>query len=142
MVQINQTFRKMSRLVRDLAHKFEKDVDFQTKGDDTAIDRNMVESLYDPLVHMIRNSLDHGVEPPKERLSKGKSPKGLVSLKAYHQGGNVVIELSDDGRGLDAEKVLSRALEKGLIQPGESLSDAAVHNLVFQPGFSTAEKVT
>jgi two-component system chemotaxis sensor kinase CheA len=142
MVQINQTFRKMSRLVRDLASKFEKDVEFTTAGDDTEIDRNMVESLYDPLVHMIRNSLDHGLEPPKERLSKGKSPKGQLLLKAYHQGGNVIIELNDDGRGLDTEKVLGRALERGLVQPGEALTDAAIHSLVFQPGFSTADKIT
>jgi two-component system chemotaxis sensor kinase CheA len=142
MVQINNTFRKMSRLVRDLAHKFEKDVEFQTQGDDTEIDRNMVESLYDPLVHMIRNALDHGLEHPKERLAAGKSPKGLVTLKAYHQGGNVVIELSDDGRGLDTEKVIEKAVEKGLIQPGDVPTQATIHNLVFQAGFSTAEKVT
>ena len=142
MVQINQTFRKMNRLVRDLAGKFEKDVEFTTYGDDTEIDRNMVENLYDPLVHMIRNSLDHGLEHPKERLANGKAPKGQVVLKAYHQGGNVIIELSDDGRGLDTEKVVGRALERGLIQPGEALSEAAIHNLVFQPGFSTADKIT
>ncbi|MDR2387836.1 MAG: chemotaxis protein CheA, partial [Deltaproteobacteria bacterium] len=142
MVQISNTFRKMSRLVRDLAHKFEKDVEFQTQGEDTEIDRNMVESLYDPLVHMIRNALDHGLELPKERLSLGKSPKGLVSLKAYHQGGNVVIELSDDGKGLDTQKVIEKAVEKGLIQPGENLSTMALHNLVFQPGFSTNDKIT
>ncbi|MDR2422227.1 MAG: chemotaxis protein CheA, partial [Deltaproteobacteria bacterium] len=90
MVQINQTFRKMSRLVRDLAHKFEKDVELLTVGEETEIDRNMVESIYDPLVHMIRNCMDHGLEPPQERLAAGKPPKGLVTLKAYHQGGNVV----------------------------------------------------
>jgi two-component system chemotaxis sensor kinase CheA len=142
MVQINNTFRKMSRLVRDLAHKFEKDVEFQSQGDDTEIDRNMVESLYDPLVHMIRNALDHGLELPKERLAKGKSPKGLVLLKAYHQGGNVVIELSDDGKGLDTDKVIQKAMAQGLVAPGENLSPVAIHNLVFQPGFSTVDKVT
>ncbi|MDR1309397.1 MAG: chemotaxis protein CheA, partial [Deltaproteobacteria bacterium] len=142
MVQINNTFRKMGRLVRDLAHKFEKDVDFQTQGDDTEIDRNMVESLYDPLVHMIRNALDHGLEMPKDRLAAGKSPKGILTLRAYHQGGNVVIELSDDGKGLDTEKVVSKAVEKGLIQPGESLSQTAIHGLVFQPGFSTNDRIT
>ncbi|MDR3205326.1 MAG: chemotaxis protein CheW [Deltaproteobacteria bacterium] len=142
MVQINNTFRKMNRLVRDLAHKFEKDVDFQTIGDDTEIDRNMVESLYDPLVHMIRNSLDHGLESPKERLAKGKSPKGQLTLKAYHQGGNVVIELSDDGRGLDIEKVLQKAASLGLVNHGENLSTTAIHNLIFQPGFSTVDRVT
>ncbi|MDR2367939.1 MAG: chemotaxis protein CheA [Deltaproteobacteria bacterium] len=142
MVQINNTFRKMSRLVRDLAHKFEKDVEFVTQGDDTEIDRNMVESLYDPLVHMIRNALDHGLELPKERLKAGKSPKGQVMLKAYHQGGNVVIELSDDGKGLDTAKVIEKAVEKGLLQPGEVPSQVAIHNLVFQAGFSTNDKIT
>ncbi|MDR1166531.1 MAG: chemotaxis protein CheW [Deltaproteobacteria bacterium] len=142
MVQINNTFRKMNRLVRDLAHKFEKDVDFTTTGEDTEIDRNMVETIYDPLVHMIRNSLDHGLEPPRERVAAGKPPKGLVSLKAYHQGGNVVIELSDDGRGLDEEKVLRKAQEQGLVAAGESLTSAQIHNLVFHPGFSTADKIT
>ncbi|MDR2461292.1 MAG: chemotaxis protein CheA, partial [Deltaproteobacteria bacterium] len=142
MVQISNTFRKMNRLVRDLAHKFEKDVDFVTSGEDTEIDRNMVESIYDPLVHMIRNALDHGLEPPKERIALGKSPKGQLSLKAYHQGGNVVIELADDGRGLDIEKVVQVAEEKGIIQPGEMLTDAQAHNLIFQPGFSTKDSIT
>jgi two-component system chemotaxis sensor kinase CheA len=142
MVQISNTFRKMGRLVRDLAHKFEKDVEFQTQGEDTEIDRNMVESLYDPLVHMIRNALDHGLELPKERQATGKSPKGLVILKAYHQGGNVVIELSDDGRGLDSKKVVEKAMEKGLLQPGDNPTIAAIHNLVFLPGFSTNDKIT
>jgi chemotaxis protein histidine kinase CheA len=142
MVQINQTFRKMNRLVRDLAHKFEKDVELVTIGEETEIDRNMVESIYDPLVHMIRNCLDHGLESPEERRAAGKSPKGLVTLKAYHQGGNVVIELSDDGRGLDREKVWAKALEKGLVHPNDNLSSQALHNLVFQPGFSTKDRVT
>ena len=142
MVQINQTFQKMNRLVRDLAHKFDKDVKFETIGNDTEIDRNMVESIYDPLVHLMRNALDHGLETPAQRRAAGKPPQGVVRLKAYHQGGNVVIELSDDGRGLDREKVLQKALEQGLISPGEALSEAAVHALVFSPGFSTAEKVS
>jgi chemotaxis protein histidine kinase CheA len=142
MVQINNTFRRMNRLVRDLAHKFEKDVEFVSVGEDTEIDRGMVEAIYDPLVHMIRNALDHGLESPKERAAMGKSPKGLVTLKAYHQGGNVVIELSDNGRGLDVDKVISKAEEKGLIQPGENLSLQQIHNLVFQPGFSTVDKIT
>ncbi|MDR2340072.1 MAG: hypothetical protein LBF40_08070, partial [Deltaproteobacteria bacterium] len=142
MVQINNTFRRMNRLVRDLAHKFEKDVDFVSIGEDTEIDRGMVEAIYDPLVHMIRNALDHGLESPKERIAMGKSPKGQVTLKAYHQGGNVVIELSDNGRGLDTEKVIRKAEEKGLIQPGENLSVQQIHNLVFQPGFSTVDKIT
>ncbi|MDR1045815.1 MAG: chemotaxis protein CheA [Candidatus Adiutrix sp.] len=142
MVQINPTFQKMNRLVRDLAHRFEKDVKYETVGGDTDIDRNMVESIYDPLVHLVRNALDHGLESPAERRAGGKSPQGLVRLKAYHQGGSVVIELSDDGRGLDRARVLNKAVEQGLISPGENLSDAAVHALVFQPGFSTADQVS
>lgn len=142
MVQIHQTFQKMNRLVRDLSHKFDKDVKFETIGGDTEIDRNMVESIYDPLVHLMRNALDHGLEPPAERRAAGKSPQGVLRLKAYHQGGNVVIELSDDGRGLNKDKVLRKALEQGLIGPGEVLTEAAVHALVFTPGFSTAEKVS
>jgi two-component system chemotaxis sensor kinase CheA len=142
MVQIAQTFQKMNRLVRDLAHKFEKDVRFETVGSDTEVDRNMVESIYDPLVHLVRNALDHGLEMPNERKAAGKSPQGTVSLKAYHQGGNVVIELTDDGRGLDTAKVLKKAIDQGLVSPGDNLSEAAIHNLVFQPGFSTADKVS
>jgi two-component system chemotaxis sensor kinase CheA len=142
MVQMSNTFRRMNRLVRDLAHKFEKDVEFVSIGEDTEIDRGMVEAIYDPLVHMIRNALDHGLESPKERIAHGKPPKGVVTLKSYHQGGNVVIELSDDGRGLDEEKVIQKAEEKGLIQPGEILTTQQIHNLVFQPGFSTVDKVT
>ena len=142
MVQIRQTFQKMNRLVRDLAHKFDKDVKFETVGDDTEIDRNMVESIYDPLVHLMRNSLDHGLETPAERRAMGKPPQGTVRLKAYHQGGNVVIELSDDGRGLDKEKVLKKALEQGLIAPGEVLTEAAIHALIFHPGFSTADRIS
>ena len=142
MVQIRQTFQKMNRLVRDLAHRFEKDVKFETIGDDTEIDRNMVESIYDPLVHLVRNSLDHGLEPPDERRAKGKSPQGHLSLKAYHQGGNVVIELADDGRGLDREKVLAKARARGLVGENEEPGDAVLHGLVFHPGFSTAQTVS
>ena len=142
MVQIRQTFQKMNRLVRDLAHRFEKDVKFETFGDDTEIDRNMVESIYDPLVHLVRNSLDHGLENPDERRLVGKSPQGHLVLKAYHQGGNVVIELNDDGRGLDAEKVLAKGRAQGLVGEQEELSPAALHSLVFQPGFSTASTVS
>ncbi|MDR1041035.1 MAG: chemotaxis protein CheW [Deltaproteobacteria bacterium] len=142
MVVIKNTFQKMNRLVRDLSHKFEKDIEFTTIGDDTEIDRNMVESIYDPLVHMIRNALDHGIETAAERRAVGKPVKGALVLKAYHQGGNVVIELSDDGRGLDVAKVQQKAEEKGFIQPGETLTVAQAHNVVFQPGFSTTDKVT
>ena len=142
MVQIGPTFQKMNRLVRDLAHKFEKDVKFETLGNDTEIDRNMVESIYDPLVHLVRNALDHGLETPLERRAQGKSPQGLIRLRAYHQGGNVVIELSDDGRGLDTAKALEKAIAQGLVSPSENLTEAAIHALVFQPGLSTAEQIS
>ncbi|MDR1314556.1 MAG: chemotaxis protein CheW [Deltaproteobacteria bacterium] len=142
MVVIKNTFQKMNRLVRDLSHKFEKDIDFATAGDDTEIDRNMVESIYDPLVHMIRNALDHGIEPGDERRKAGKPQKGSLVLKAYHQGGNVVIELSDDGRGLNLPKVQQKAEELGMVQPGELLSVAQAHSIVFEPGFSTTDRVT
>jgi len=142
MVTIAATFQKMNRLVRDLAHKFEKNVRLEIVGAETEVDRNMVESLYDPLVHLVRNSLDHGIESPAERRAAGKPPQGVVRLRAYHQSGNVVIEMQDDGRGLDTEKVLHKALEKGLVAPGKTLSDAAIHALVFQPGFSTADRIS
>jgi two-component system chemotaxis sensor kinase CheA len=128
--------------VRDLSHKFEKDVRLETIGSETEVDRNVVDSLYDPLVHMVRNSLDHGLETQAERKTAGKPPQGTVRLRAYHQGGNVVIEMSDDGRGLDTEKVLKKAIDKGLVPPGRAMSPAAIHALVFQPGFSTAEKIS
>jgi chemotaxis protein histidine kinase CheA len=142
MVVIKNTFQKMRRLVRDLAHKFEKELEFTTQGDDTEIDRNMVESIYDPLVHMVRNAMDHGIEPPDQRRAAGKPIKGTLVLKAYHQGGNVVIELSDDGRGLDVAKVQSKAEELGMVQPGEVLTTAQAHSIIFQPGFSTADRVS
>ena len=142
MVPIASTFQKMNRLVRDLANKFEKDVRLETIGSETEVDRNMVESIFDPLVHMVRNALDHGLETQAKRKEAGKPPQGTVRLKAYHQGGNVVIEMNDDGRGLDKEKVLKKALEKGLIPSGKILSDAAIHALVFQPGFSTSDRIS
>ena len=142
MVPISPTFQKMNRLVRDLAHKFEKDVRLETIGSETDVDRNMVDSLYDPLVHMVRNALDHGIETQAERKAAGKPLQGTVRLRAHHQGGNVVVEMSDDGRGLDTEKVLKKAVEKGLIPPGKTMSSAAIHALVFQPGFSTSDQVS
>lgn len=142
MVPIRQTFQKMIRLVRDLSRKSGKKVDLVMSGEDTEIDRNMVEAIYDPLVHMVRNSIDHGIELPAARREKGKSPEGLIHLWAFHQGGNVVIEIHDDGRGLDVEKILDKAIDRGLASPGDQLGDSAVFNLIFLPGFSTAEKVT
>jgi len=142
MVPIRQAFQKMIRLVRDLAKKSGKRVQLQMEGEETEIDRNMVEEIYEPLVHMVRNAIDHGIEPPEERRARGKPEEGTVLLRAYHKGGNIVIEISDDGRGLDPEKILKRAREQGLVAEGEELSDKEVLHLIFRPGFSTAEEVT
>jgi two-component system chemotaxis sensor kinase CheA len=142
MVPLKSTFQKMARLVRDLAHKSGKQVSFITEGEDTEIDRNMVDVLNDPLVHIIRNSLDHGIEMPEIRESCGKARVGTVRLSAFHTGGNVVVELQDDGKGLDREKIFKKAIERGLIESDRSMSESEVLNLIFLPGFSTTEKVT
>ncbi len=142
MVPLKATFAKMQRLVRDLARKSGKQVDLTTEGEETEIDRNMVDVLGDPLVHMIRNAVDHGLEPPEERLAAGKPARGSVRLVAYHAGGNVVVELHDDGRGLSRERIVGKAVERGLIDGADGMTDSEVWNLIFAPGFSTAERVT
>ena len=142
MVPLKRTFQKMARLVRDLAHKAGKSVQFVTEGGDTEIDRNMVEVLNDPLVHMMRNAVDHGIDTSEQRAAAGKDLTGTVYLRAYHSAGNVVIELEDDGKGLDRDKIIAKALDRGLVEPGRELSDAEAYSLIFQPGFSTAEKIT
>ncbi|MBU0909948.1 MAG: chemotaxis protein CheA, partial [Proteobacteria bacterium] len=142
MVPIRQTFQKMTRLVRDLSKKTGKLVNLVMDGEETEIDRNMVDSIYDPLVHMIRNSVDHGVQVPDERLKRGKPEAGTVRLSAYQKGGNIIIEIADDGEGVNTEKIRSKALERGLIQAGGSYSDHEINNLIFLPGFSTADKIT
>ncbi|HEY0931743.1 MAG TPA: chemotaxis protein CheA [Gemmatimonas sp.] len=142
MVPLRPTFQKLARVVRDTAAKAGKTVQFITEGDDVEIDRNMVDRLSDPLVHMVRNAVDHGVEPPTERQANGKTPMGIVRLRAYHASGNVVVELIDDGRGLHREKIVKKGLEKKLIESDKGMTDSDVFNLIFAPGFSTAEKVT
>lgn len=142
MVPIRQTFQKMIRLVRDLSRKSGKRVGLDMSGEETEIDRNMVEAIYDPMVHMIRNSVDHGVETPQERLNKGKPAEGRIQVRAFHQGGNVIIEIEDNGQGLNRDKILAKAIERGLVDTDDSPSDGAIFNLIFQPGFSTADKIT
>jgi two-component system chemotaxis sensor kinase CheA len=142
MVPIKQTFQRMSRLVRDLSKSAGKLVFVELEGEDTEIDRNMVDEIYNPLVHMIRNSIDHGLEVPEERIREGKSEKGLIKLSAYHRGGSIVIEISDDGRGLNKQKLIEKAMKNRFLQSPEGLSDAEIFRLVFMPGLSTAEKVT
>jgi len=142
MVPIKNTFQKMLRLVRDLARKANKEVQLLMSGEDTEIDRNMVEEIYEPMVHMIRNSIDHGLEPLEERKAVNKPGKGTIILRAYHKGGNIVIEIEDDGRGLNQEKILEKAIAKGLVREGEKLTESEINNLIFHPGFSTAETIT
>ncbi|QTA81686.1 Two component system histidine kinase, Hpt-family [Desulfonema limicola] len=142
MIPLKTTFRKMARLVRDLSKKIGKNVTFITEGEDTEIDRNMVDIINDPLVHMVRNALDHGIELPEDREKAGKPRNGTVHLSAYHSAGNVVVEIKDDGKGLDRLAIISKAKERGLIEDGANLNDREVYNLVFEPGFSTAKIVS
>ncbi len=142
MVTIRATFQKMTRLVRDLAAKQQKQVQLVLSGEETELDRNVVEEISDPLIHMIRNAADHGVEKPEARLARGKPALGTIHLRAFHRGGNIVIQIQDDGNGLNKEKLLSKAREKGIVKPGQSLSDKEIYDLIFAPGFSTAEQVT
>lgn len=142
MIPIKQTFQRISRLVRDLAKDAGKLVAVEMQGEETEIDRNMVDEIYNPIVHMIRNSVDHGIEMPGERVKLGKSEQGLIRLKAYHRGGNIIIEISDDGRGLGKEKILEKAIKNGIINSADSLTDQDIFRLIFLPGLSTAKAVT
>jgi two-component system chemotaxis sensor kinase CheA len=142
MIPVGQLFGRMARLVRDLARKSGKQANLELSGEDTELDRNMVEELADPLMHMIRNAVDHGAETPEARIAAGKNPVARLDLKAYHQGGFINIEISDDGRGLVREKILAKAQARGLVSGGENLSDQEVFGFIFEPGFSTAEQIT
>ncbi len=142
MVPIKQTFQKMVRVVRDTAKKQGKQVRLELVGETTEIDRNMVEKFYDPLVHMVRNSVDHGIEPTADRVKAGKPEEGTVVLSAYHKGGAVCIEIKDDGKGLDKERIIAKALQKGLIDDPEAFSDEEIYHLIMKAGFSTAEVIT
>ncbi|MCE5341947.1 MAG: chemotaxis protein CheA [Planctomycetaceae bacterium] len=143
MVPIEGVFQKMARLVRDLSHKAEKKINFVTRGEETELDRNIVDKIADPLVHMVRNSVDHGIEATaEERIKNGKNPAGKVELRAFHQAGNIVIEIEDDGKGLNKERILKKAIDNGLVDPNQQLTDEEIFKLVFHAGLSTAEKVT
>ena len=142
MIPIGQLFQKTARLVRDLSRKAGKQVELELIGEETELDRNIVEELADPLMHMVRNAVDHGIETPEQRERAGKSATAKVTLKAGHQAGHIVIQVSDDGRGLDREKILSKAREKNLVSEDAPLSESEIFNLIFHPGFSTAEKIT
>ncbi len=142
MVPLRPTFQKLARLVRDTANKAQKQAEYETSGEDTEIDRTLVDFIADPLMHMIRNAVDHGIERPEDRVAAGKPAKGRVSLSATHAGGYVVVELKDDGKGLDRGRIVQKAIENGLIETGDDMTDAEVYALIFAPGFSTAETVT
>lgn len=143
MVPVRATFQKMARLVRDLGKKAGKQVEFSMKGEDTELDKSVVDKIGDPLVHMIRNAVDHGLEATTEdRVRAGKPPAGHVQLRAYHKAGNIHIEIADDGRGLDRDAILRKAKERGLLKDNETLSDKEVWNLIFEAGFSTAKQIT
>lgn len=139
---VSSVFSRMPRLVRELAGETGKEVQLVTSGENTEVDKTVVENLVDPLTHMIRNSIDHGLETPDDREAAGKPRQGTVHLSAQHRSGRIVIEVSDDGRGINRARVLAKAMEKGLVLPGSSLSDEEIDNLIFLPGFSTADKVS
>ncbi len=142
MVPIGATFHKMGRVCRDIARKAEKQIEFLVEGEDTELDKNVIQEISDPLMHMVRNAVDHGVETREERKAAGKSEKGIVKLRAYHLGGNIVIEVTDDGKGLDPEVLLKKGIEKGMVDPDAQLSEQQIYQLVMTAGFSTATKVT
>ncbi|MFN0102763.1 MAG: chemotaxis protein CheA [Bryobacteraceae bacterium] len=142
VVPVGQTFRRMARVFRDLVRKSNKMATLETAGEDAELDRTIVERLADPLMHMVRNAVDHGLELPADREKAGKPAEGRIRLTATHQSGHVVIEVSDDGRGLDHDRILSKAIERGLVKENAQLTRTAILELIFEPGFSTSEQVT
>lgn len=142
MVPIAGVFQKMARLTRDVSKKVGKEIEFVLIGSETELDRNVVEAISDPLVHIVRNCIDHGVEKPDERVKAGKPRAGRVVLKACHQGGNVVVEITDDGRGLNKERIVQKAVAAGIVKEGQELTEQQIFERIFHPGLSTAEKIT
>ena len=142
MVPIKDTLLPFRRLVRDIAKKQEKEIELEILGESTELDKTITEKIKDPLKHMLRNSVDHGIESPEERKSAGKDPKGKIVLEASHQNGEVLIQISDDGKGIDKEAVSKKAIERGLLEEGKVLTQEEANKMIFRPGFSTAEKVT
>jgi two-component system, chemotaxis family, sensor kinase CheA len=142
MVKIGATFSRFQRTVRDVSRELGKEIQLIVHGEDTELDKTVVERIADPLTHLVRNSMDHGIEPADVRLARGKPALGTVTLNAYHDSGSVVIEVSDDGGGLKRDKILAKAMQRGLVEEGRSLTDSEVFAFIFEAGFSTAEKVT
>ena len=142
MMPISFTFSRFPRLVRDMSSKMGKKIDLKLVGESTELDKTVIEKIGDPMVHLVRNSLDHGIEMPEDRVAAGKPETGTIELNAYHQGGNIVIEIKDDGKGMDKDKLLNKAIDKGLVSEDDVLSDKQIFELIFMPGFSTAEVVS
>jgi two-component system chemotaxis sensor kinase CheA len=142
MLPISFAFNRFPRMIRDLALKIDKKVELVICGENTELDKTVMEQISDPLVHLVRNAIDHGIETAEERIRKGKPEQGCIRLDAYHQGGNIVIEVTDDGKGLDTTAIHHKAIEKGLIDSNEPLSENEIYDLIFQPGFSTASQVS
>jgi two-component system chemotaxis sensor kinase CheA len=142
MVKIGGTFSRFQRVVHDVSRELGKDIRLVVNGEDTELDKTVVEKIGDPLTHLVRNAIDHGIDSADLRAERGKPPVGTVSLNAFHDSGSIVIEVSDDGGGLDRDKILAKAVERGLVEAGRVLTDAEIYGLIFEPGFSTAEKVT
>lgn len=144
MQPVSFAFNRFPRMVHDISQKLSKQIRLEMIGEDTEMDKTIMEKLNDPLVHLVRNSMDHGLEPPEERINAGKEPEGYVRLRAFHQGGSIIVEISDDGRGLSREKILGKAIEKGLVteKDAELWPDEQVFNLLFEAGFSTADTLS
>lgn len=142
MMPISSVFNRFPRLVRDLGKQLGKKVELEIMGETTELDKTVIEQIGDPLVHLVRNSMDHGIEMPEVRRAEGKKETGTIVLNAFHQGGNIVIEISDDGAGLNAENILKKAIERGLVNEDDSLADEKIYELIMMPGFSTAEQIT
>ena len=142
MIPLDGLFNKMRRLVRDLSKKFDKEINLEVSGEETEMDRNVMEEISDPLVHIIRNAIDHGVEAKEKRKAAGKREAGTIELRARYEGNEIWITIADDGGGLDKEKIVARAKERGVVQEDQNLSDSEIYQLIFEPGFSTAEQVS
>lgn len=142
MINLKGTFQKMGRMVRDLSRQLDKQVKVIMEGEETELDKSIVEHLADPLIHLIRNSMDHGIETPQEREAAHKDPEGTIKIKSYHKSGNVVIEVQDDGKGINPKKILAKAIERGVVNENQSLDENEVLQLIFHPGLSTVENVT
>ncbi|MCC9601205.1 chemotaxis protein CheA [Stieleria sp. JC731] len=142
MVPVAATFQKMARIVRDLSNRLGKKINFEVSGEETELDKTVVDQIGDPLIHMIRNSVDHGIETPEKRVAAGKPAEGHISVRAYHQGGNIFIELKDDGKGMDLDRIRQKAIDRGIVHKDDKLSQQEICELVFHAGLSTAEQVT